>query len=267
MKEFFKSLLKMIIAIITIFMIPFIPSVILKVFINFHFFIDIDEFKNMMTIFNNIYVISYIVIGIIILLWFFHKWSDIKNIIQNMNFSIAVGDKKISAEHIREEMKNIDEQKEFINKIAKQNNNNESANIIKEVKSKLGISKDKGNKKCKECNKEELKEENEQLRYFATYNVINTEARILLHMMYNEKFVARNTFKSKIIQGYKKRNKRNIKFTKKEINKIAENKYDTIFEGLKFLNIIEPSEDDQILKLTQNGKKFVEKYIEKKEVV
>lgn len=267
MKEFFKSLLKMSIAVITIFMIPFIPALILKVFINFQFFIDIDEFKNMMNIFNNIYVISYIVIGIVILLWFFHKWSDIKKAFQDMNFTISIGDKKISAEHVKEEMKHVDEQKEFINKIMKENNNNESANIIKEVKSQLGISKDKSNKKCIECNKEEIKEENERLRYFATYNVINAEARRLLHIMYNEKFIARNTFRSRIIQGYKKRNKRNIKFTKKEINKIAENKYDTIFEGLKFLNIIEPSEDDEILKLTQDGKKFVEKYIEKKEVV
>ena len=97
--------------------------------------------------------------------------------------------------------------------------------------------------------------------------MINTEAKSLLHIIYNEKYIDTDKFKSRIIQGYKKRNKKNVKFAKKEIDKIARNKYDAIFDGLKFLNIIEPSEDDKTIKLTQDGKKFVEKYIEKKEVV
>ena len=97
--------------------------------------------------------------------------------------------------------------------------------------------------------------------------MINAEAKSLLHIIYNEKYIEKDKFKSRIIQGYKKRNKKNIKFSKKEINKIARNKYDTIYDGLKFLNIIEPSEDDKIVKLTEKGRNFVEKYIEKKEVV
>ena len=143
-----------------------------------------------------------------------------------------------------------------------------AAQIMNEVKLQLGIDKrNKTQEKCKECNKKELEEENSRLRDFAAYNMINTEAKSLLHIIYNEKYIDTDKFKSKIIQGYKKRNKKNIKFTKKEIDKIARNKYDAIFDGLKFLNIIEPSEDDKTIKLTQDGKKFVEKYIEKKEVV
>ena len=42
------------------------------------------------------------------------------------------------------------------------------------------------------------------------------------------------------------------------------NKYETILNGLKFLNIIVPSENDNELQLTSDGKKFVEEYIEDK---
>lgn len=267
MKDFLISVLKMIIVILIIFIIPFILPLILKLFLKFNIFIDVNEFKDIVSIFNNVYIIIYMILGIGILLWFFHKWSTIKDILKDMNFSFTFGNKKISAEHIKEEMENINQQKEFISKITKENNN-DSENTINEAKILLGI--DKNNKKkieCKECNKKELEEENSKLRDFATYNMINTEAKSLLHIIYNEKYIDTDKFKSRIIQGYKKRNRKNIKFTKNEIDKIARNKYDTIFDGLKFLNIIEPSEDDKIIKLTQDGKKFVEKYIEKKEVV
>lgn len=267
MKDFLFSVLKMIIVILIIFIIPFMLPLILKLFLRFNIFSGIDEFKNIINIFNNVYVFIYILLGIGILLWFFHKWSTIKEILMNMNFSFTFGNKKISAEHIKEEMENINQQKEFISKISKEGNN-DSENTINEAKILLGINKkNNSHKNCKECNKKELEEENSKLRDFATYNMINTEAKSLLHVIYNEKYIDTDKFKSRIIQGYKKRNKRNVKFTKSEIDKIARNKYDTIFDGLKFLNIIEPSEDDKIIKLTEEGRKFVEKYIEKKEVV
>lgn len=267
MKNFLASIFKMITVTFVIFIIPFILPTLLKIFLNLKIFNSIDEFKEIISLFNNMYILVYILLGIGILLWFFHKWNTIKEILKDMNFSFTVGDKKLSAEHAKEEMENINQQKEFMNKIANDDYNNESKNLIKEMKSQLGLEINKSNDICKECNKKDLEEENSKLRYFATYNMINTEARSLLHIIYNEKYIDADKFKSRIIQGYKRRNKKNVKFTKKEINKIAQNKYDTIFDGLKFLNIIEPSEDDKIIKLTQEGKKFVEKYIEKKEVV
>ena len=183
-----------------------------------------------------------------------------------MNFSISFGDKKITAEHMQQEMNDINSQKEFLENIKDENGN---SNIVlkEEVKEKLGIGMSKEAKKCEKCNKENLERENSKLREFATYNVINTDAKSILHTIYNENYIDSNIFKSRIIQGYKKRNRKNIKFNKKDIDKIAQNKYITIFEGLIFLNIIEPSEDDKIIKLTKYGKQFVEKYIEKKEVV
>ncbi len=267
MKNFLSSVLKMTIVILIIFIIPFILPLILKIFLRFNVFNDVNEFENISNIFNNIYILIYIILGIGILLWFFHKWGTIKEILKSMNFSFTFGNKKISAEHIKEEMESINQQKEFMNKISKENNR-DSENTINETKMLLGIGiKNDKQRNCKECNKKELEEENSKLRDFATYNMINTEAKSLLHVIYNEKYIDTAKFRSRIIQGYKKRNKKNIKFTKNEIDKIAKNKYDTIFDGLKFLNIIEPSEDDKIIKLTEEGKKFVEKYIERKEVV
>ena len=119
---------------------------------------------------------------------------------------------------------------------------------------------------CEKCNKKDIEKENDNLRFFAAYNLINMETKGILHSIYNENFMETEKFKKIIIDGYKKRNQRNIKFKRKDINKIADNKYETIYDGLKFLNIIEPSENDSEIKLTATGKKFVEKYIEKGEV-
>lgn len=267
MKGFLISVLKMIIVVFIVFTIPFVLPIILKMFLKLNIFVDVNEFKNIVDIFNNLYILIYILLGIGILLWFFHKWDTIKEFLKNTNFSVTFGNKKISAEHIKEEIKNSCEQIEFLKNISKVNNN-ESENTINEAKKLLGINKSNINQQnCKECNIKELEDENSKLRDFATYNMINTEAKSLLYIMYNEKYINKDQFKSRIIQGYKKRNKKNIKFKQNEIDKIARNKYDAIFDGLKFLNIIEPSEDDKTIKLTQDGKKFVEKYIKKKEVV
>ena len=144
----------------------------------------------------------------------------------------------------------------------------DSRSTVQEVKQQLSLIKerDKLKEKCKECNRDEIENENRNLRFFAAYNILNVETKSLLHSIYNEKYIKAYNFKSRIIQGYTRRNKKNIKFSKTDINKIANSKYVTIYEGLKFLNIIEPSEDDKDIKLTTECKIFVEKYIEKKEV-
>ena len=196
MKDFFISVLKMMIVILIIFIIPFLLPLILKLFLKINVFVDVSEFKDIANIFNNMYIFIYILLGIGILLWFFHEWSTIKEIIKNMNFSFTFGNNKISAEHVREEMDNINQQKEFINKISKEVNN-DSENTINEAKLLLGIDKRNNTKKeCKECNKGELEEEISKLRDFATYNMINTEAKSLLHIIYNEKYIDTDKFKS-----------------------------------------------------------------------
>lgn len=95
--------------------------------------------------------------------------------------------------------------------------------------------------------------------------MINKETKILLSTIYDKQYIGKEEFKKCIIEGYARRNKNNANLNTKNLNKIANNKYETIYNGLKFLNIIEPSEYDDIIKLTRNGKKFVKEYIKEKE--
>lgn len=261
--------IKAIATMIIVFITPFILPSILKLLINNNFFENIEEFNETIKIFYNPYSIIYIVITIILLLWFFHKWEDIKKFIDSHDFFLNIGGKQFSTnKRVEEELKDSNDKIGIIKEINVDSKETDSANTIKEMKNQLGLTKNKTKDiKCKECNKEELETENINLRYYAAYNLINLETKSLLHVIYNEKYIEFDKFKKEIIEGYKKRNKHNRKFSKQDIDKIADSKYETIYEGLKFLNIIEPSEDDKELKLTKEGKKFVEKYIEKREVV
>ena len=83
--------------------------------------------------------------------------------------------------------------KEFIENIKDENGN---SNIVlnEEVKEKLGIVTVKETKKCEKCNKENLERENSKLREFATYNVINTDAKSILHTIYNENYIDSNNY-------------------------------------------------------------------------
>lgn len=261
--------IKAISTMIIVFITPFILPSILKLLINNNFFENIEEFNETIKIFYNPYSIIYIVITIILLLWFFHKWEDIKKFIDSHDFFLNIGGKQFSTnKRVEEELKDSNDKIGIIKEINVDSKETDSANTIKEMKNQLGLIENKTKDiKCKECNKEELETENSNLRYYAAYNLINLETKSLLHVIYNEKYIEFDKFKKEIIEGYKKRNKHNRKFSKQDIDKIADSKYETIYEGLKFLNIIEPSEDDKELKLTKEGKAFVEKYIEKREVV
>lgn len=272
MLKILGAILKITVTILLVFSLPFLIPIMFKVFMHFGVFNDINEIKDIFSVFNNKYTLIYICIGAGLILFYFHKWEGLKNTLvgfmKGLKASYSHGDKTISLETAKEEMNDIKEHKEFMIELIGDNKTLDSKNSIEEMQQKLGITK-KGTEKnkCIECNKSEIQAENIKLRNFATYNMLNKEAKDLLHIIYCEKYMPINQFRSRIIQGYKKRNRKNVKIAKKDIDKIAKNKYNTIYDGLKFLNIIEPSEDDETIKLTQEGKKFVEKYIEKKEVV
>lgn len=263
------AILKISVTILLVFSLPFFIPIMFKVLIYFGIFNGIEEINNIFSVFNNKYTLIYICIGSVLILFYFHKWGGLKDTVigfmKGLKASYSHGDRTISVETAKEEINNIRAHKEFMNELIEDNKMLDSKNSIEEMQQKLGITKTEKSK-CMECNRLELQEENVKLRNFATYNMLNKETRDLLHIIYCEKYIPIKQFRSKIIQGYKKRNKKNVKIAKKDIDKIAKNKYNTIYDGLKFLNIIEPSEDDETIKLTQEGKKFVEKYIEEKEV-
>lgn len=264
--QFIKSIFKLGITIVIIFLAPFILPLFFKVLIHYNIFSSVDEFRNIISTFFNFYSIAYMVLVLILMMWFFHKWDHIKEYLKNHDITFSLKDKELSTKTVVQEIIENNEKKKIMKEIKTETKENDSKNIMKQAKEQLLLSFNNDNQKCEKCNKDELENENRNLKYFAAYNIINLETKNLLHFIYYEKTMRTDNFKSKIIQGYKKRNKNNIKFSKKDIDKVAKSKYETIYEGLKFLNIIEPSEDDKEIRLTTEGKEFVRKYIEQKEV-
>lgn len=92
--------------------------------------------------------------------------------------------------------------------------------------------------------------------------IINKKTKDLLHCIYCENYMETSKFKKALKNSYKNRNKNNTNISKKNLDKYAQNKYETILKGLEYLNILEVADDNQSLILTEQGKEFVEKYIE-----
>lgn len=272
------NILKIVVVILMIFSIPFILPSILKLLIKIKWFDNRQEFLNYFNVFTNKYVIIYLAIGILLFLGSFGNLSDnIKEILKKIKeMNLEIGSNKASIKFEEEKEKILEESKkakEVAESMRKVDNPKENQkNILEELKvinNPQTMLKDVYNKKifCNDCDSNRLKEENDKFRSFAAYNIINQEAKTLLHIIYDQNYIEAEKFKNSIINGYKKRNKNKIKFSHKDINKLANNKYQTIYNGLKFLNIIEPSEYDDLIKLTSDGKKFVEEYIESEERV
>jgi len=157
--SFILNILKMIITFILIFITPFILPLLLKVFLNWHWFENIEEFSNIIKIFYSAYPIVYSIITLLLLLWFFHKWEDIKEFLNNHDLSLGFKNGMISSKVKDEVLEESNSKKEFIN----------------EIKEKKQIYNEKG----------ELKNENIKLCHFAAYNIINVDTRSVLHIIYN----------------------------------------------------------------------------------
>ncbi|MCI7443336.1 MAG: hypothetical protein MSA89_09695 [Clostridium sp.] len=259
MKKTIFFVLKMIGTIVSLFIAPFIFPLLAKLFIYWKWFENIEDLQNTIKVFSNMYTLISIIIMVLILLWFFHDWKDVKKIFQGIR-SFKLKDFEISKESAENVIKENEEKTKIIKELKEDNKNNsaDSEESKKAIKEQL-FSQKKNNDICDNSN---LVNENKRLKYYSAYNIINVETKGLLHKIYNEKYIETEEFKKQIIDGYTRRNKHNIKFSKKDINKVATSKYNTIYEGLLYLNIIEPSEDDKEIRLTNEGKEFVEKYIE-----
>lgn len=261
------TIIKMIIAMAIVFFTPFVLPIILKLLINNKVFQNIEEFNTIANSFYNFFPVIYIIITIIILLWFFYKGNAIKEFLESHDVLFNFGDKSISAKkHVEEEIKESNKKIKIIDDIKTDSKADDSKIAIEEAQ-KLLFSNNKKDNNCIKCDVSQLEKENRNLRYYAAYNIINAETKKILNKIYNTRYISANEFKNRIIHEYININKKTIKLSKKDIYKIANSKCKTIYEGLKFLNIIEPSEDDKKIKLTMEGKKFVEEYIYGNEVV
>lgn len=282
-----KTILKMIIATTFVFCAPFILPIILKLLIKNNIFENVDEFNAIANSFYNNYTVVYIVITILILLWFFYKWEDVKKLVKSIHFSVKHGDTSVDAEAMLnnqlEENKNKIEITHDMQKVPGSDDSNNAAKILKEAntskKNDILEERNKNNTKKEnyiinqninlmeksyidKINVKSLELENRNLRYYAAYNIIDNETKEVLLEMYENKYIQLDEFRKKIVkQDYKENDNKSINIT--ESLKLAFSRFETIYRSLKFLNIVEPSEDNKIIQLTSDGKRFVEEYLKK----
>lgn len=256
---------------ILLFSIPFILPLLLKFFLKIRWFENVEEFKNLMSVFSNKYVIIFLVLGIIIFLGCIGKLGEYLNkfISKIKKIGYENGDTKVFAEMIQE-VKESEAKKNFSEKLEKADNSSDERRGILEILKKysnrqMHILNMPESTKCSECEHKKVEEENKKIRNFAAYNIINHRVKMLLRTIYQNDYIETEQFRNEVISDYKKRNKNKIRYTNKGLDELASNKCDTMYNGLKFLNIIEPSEDNKTINLTAEGKMFVKNYIIEKE--
>ena len=258
MEVWWKKLLKIIVYLLIIITIPFIFPLLTRLLIHLHVYSDVNEFEKYLNIFLNPNFLIFIAIVVIGIFIFTSNKENIMNWLDNRDFFFKHRDTEANIK--KSEM--VDEsakRKNIINEFNVETDSNNKSTLL-EVKKEL--KKGVKNKSVKEVDESDLlKKENDNLRFYSAYNIINKKAKELLHTIYCEKSIDLLTFRNGLIYSFKNRNKRNKNLTKSQINEYANNKYETIKEGLQYLNIIEISDDDKIT-LTKYGKEFVEKYIE-----
>lgn len=183
MKKTIISILKIIPTFLLIFLTPFILPLLLKFFLWKEWFKDIEEFEKIIRMFYSIYPLLYVSITAILLLWFFHKWDNIKNFFINRDLSFKVGNNEITSKKVQEVIEKNEISKKIIQENIKDLDNTE---IINEAKKEFGLV---SNTKttvcdCEKCNKKDIEKENDNLRFFAAYNLINMETKGILHSIY-----------------------------------------------------------------------------------
>lgn len=284
-KDILKKIGKTIACIIIIFLIPFVLPLITRVLVHFNVFTCVEDFRNYIETFFNAYVIAYMLIVMIIVIAFMCSKDKIEEFINRHDFHIKYKDTEFTTKGI-DFIEDANNKKNFVENLdIKENADNE--NIMLEIQRELGIIKQSKEEKNKSKNKNKdvkqqenslaveniiieenkaLKDENNNLRYYAAYNIINKKTKDLLHVIYCENYMEKIEFEKVLKNSYKSRNRKNTNINKNNLNKYAENKVETIEKGLKYLNILEISEDNKYLILTKYGKEFVEKYIEEEVV-
>lgn len=254
------KILKIIICIVIIIIFPFIFPLLTRLFMHIHLYNDIEEFRNYMNVFFNWHFIIILLIGLIAVYFIICDKDRLINWLEqrDIKFNFKGASIESKANEIIDES---DKKKRFVDNF---NSNTEidTKTIKQELNEELKGNNKKKTKKTKdENNIEVLQNENNNLRFYSAYNIINRKTKELLNAIYCEKSMEVTTFKEKLINSFKNRNKKNKNLTKTQINEYANNKYETIKDGLQYLDIIEIRDDETII-LTQYGKEFVKKYIE-----
>lgn len=205
-----------------------------NIFVKLEIIQDVEQLKEYISIFKNFNILSVVIISIIAIYESDISMSYyIEKIIDNFDINVRTGNNQIQA----------------INR-----NRNEAAQMAKDAQNEFRevLKNDenvKKNNKCEECKKEEIISERESLRYFATYQATNRYSRELLNVIKINGIMTKEDFKYNMQKYYR----RTTNMGKKK----KQEKVESLLYNLKYLNIIEYTEDDKYIILTQNGKEFI----------
>lgn len=263
MKDIIIKIIKNIFCILLVIILPFSFPLVARFFIHIHLYVDLDEFKNYIEIFcNKNFLMILIPSAILVYITVCNK-NKLKEWLQTRDFSLKFKDAELTskmAELINESTK----KKNFISNL---NAKEDNKLVTQGVQEELQLGKKGENKPVYKYKYEDeyriLENENDKLRFFSAYNIINQKTKELLHIIYCDKNMELETFKNVIIKSFKNRNRKNKNLSIAQKNEYANNKYETIKDGLQFLNIIEISDDNKTVTLTSYGETFVKEYIEK----
>lgn len=236
--------------IIIIFSLPFIYTIFANILIKNQIIESIEQLEKC----NNIFVAFNIllVVAFIILILYECNVSPtyiFNKIISNFDISYKKGDsefhaKNMTYEYDSQEIKRMTEDSK------------------QEMKEQIqNVDRQKVLEKCEKCKIEEVISERESFRFFSAYQVTNKYSRELLKqvMLQNQSQILIESFAGSIKEYYMKTIK-NMGKNKRE--EFATKKVQELIYNLRYINIIELSEDGNFIILTETGKEFVKGYNE-----
>lgn len=249
-----KSSKKSVIIVALAILSPFIYPAFLRLLIKINIFHSLDEYNMFKDAFSNKYtLISVLIMLLIFFSIFIEKFPKVKEFLMSFGFKFKVGDKEIFVEP-RDYKKSSKELFE--------NTLNISSDELNETKFiiKNNIKNNMNNINRKDDEIKELENLIMNIKFFSAYNNTNYVTKELLLYLEKEKDMPKQDFEKKLKEYYNKKIK-NVWGKKKE-NCIRKNIEEKIFNYI-YLEILEISEDDKKIILTNIGSEFVKKYLMK----
>lgn len=239
-----------------ILLLPLVYPIVSKILINLGFFSNIEEILNFINIFKGIYMIPILIVIACIFFYILPNKGNIFNWVEKLET------------HIKNNNADVDVCLNFAHR-----DRNKEEIMEESMKNKEDIEEQLSMFRESDLEKKQLKLENstlksdlekvcierDDLRFFAAYSISNTSIKKILKKLYpNEKIsiievynYLENIYYKKIRYIYgEKRKKR------------ATDKVSQILQNLIYLNIIEYTEDGEYIILTNDGRKFVEGFME-----
>lgn len=233
LNSFWNSLIKAIFLLI----FPFIFPIIANFLIYFNILDNIAQLGYYINIFKYFYIL--IIVEIVLL---YYNESDvnffafISDFINNINVDAEKGDTRVHISIKNETKKMSNDLKEQTKSLL------DNKNLLEE-----------NQHLCNDC-KNEIIAERESLRYFAAYQITDEYVQNLLILIKNNGKISVKAFRDGIEKYFEKKY-HYINKNKKQ--KIILRKIDNLLYNLKYINIIEFTEDNRDIILTQNGEEFV----------